>query len=98
VRNLQFLRGDALARLHRPAEAEVAFAQEIQLFPGNREAYASLAILYATTGRSREEVLRVLEAMSRASPGRESALLGAKTLEFLGDREDAADFRRRGGS
>jgi hypothetical protein len=33
--------------------------------------------------------------MLKASPGRETALLGAKTLDFLGDKDKARAWRRR---
>jgi len=95
VPSLEFLRGDALARLKRNADAEVAFKQEIHDFPRNTQAYASLAILYATQGHAREEVLGVLESMLRANRSRDAALLGAKTLEFLGADADAERWRRR---
>ncbi|HXB56355.1 MAG TPA: hypothetical protein VN461_16390, partial [Vicinamibacteria bacterium] len=93
--DLQFLRGDALARMSRYEEAEAAFGQEIQDFPRNSQAYARLAILYGLTHRGVREVDRLLEAMARANPGPSSALLAAKTLESMGDARGGLAWRRR---
>jgi choline-sulfatase len=93
--DLQFLRGDALARVNRFEEAQAAFRQEIRDFPRNSQAYARLAILYGLEHRSVREVDGLLEAMARANPGPESALLAAKTLESMGDARGALAWRRR---
>lgn len=98
VGNLHFLRGDALARLSRYAQAEAAFKEEIRLFPRNSQAYARLAILYALEHRTVSEVYRVLEAMGRANPTPETSLLAATTLESIGDPQGAAAWRRRAGA
>jgi arylsulfatase A-like enzyme/tetratricopeptide (TPR) repeat protein len=97
VRGLDFARGDVLARLGRNADAAAAFEAEIAAFPGNAEAYARLAIVYAIEGRTRREVGRVLDTMHAANPGRETALLAAKTLASIGDASQAAEWRRRAG-
>ena len=60
-------RGDVLARLGRPAEAEAAFRREIELFPRTTEAYVRLAILLAAERRF-AEISPTLEAMVRAVP------------------------------
>lgn len=98
VEGLEYLRGDALARLDRRAEAEEAFREEIRLFPRNTEAYARLAIVLAFEHRTLGEVRQLFETMAQAVPGRESALLAAKTLDSLGDRQAAAAWRRRAGA
>ncbi len=97
VRGLDFARGDVLARLGRNADAAAAFEAEIAAFPGNTEAYARLAIVYAMEGRTRREVGRVLDTMHAANPGPETALLAAKTLASIGDAPLAAQWRRRAG-
>ena len=79
------LRGEALARLGRHAEAAAAFQEEIRRNPAHREAYARLAILYALEGRRVAEVRELLDAMHDHDPGRETALLAARTLASLGD-------------
>jgi hypothetical protein len=95
IAGFDFLRGDVLARLHRYAEAEAAFREEIRAFPRNAQAYASQAVVLALEGRSQAEVHGVLDSMVRASPTRETILLAAKTLEFMGDAEGARAWRHR---
>ena len=95
LRDLQFLRGDALARLGRLAEARGAFEEEIRSFPSNIQAYARLAIVYGLEGRRVSEVRSLLETMFSARPGAAAALLAAQTLDSMGDRQTAAAWRRR---
>jgi tetratricopeptide (TPR) repeat protein len=95
LRDLQFLRGDALARLGRNAEAEAAFREEIAAFPTNSQAYARLAIVLGIQGRSVAEVGGLLERMMTANPGAGTARLAAKTLESMGDKVRAAAWRAR---
>ena len=92
---LQFLRGEALARMGRHTEAAAAFEEEIRRNPAHREAYARLAILYALEGRRVADVRQLLDSMHAHNPGRETALLAARTLDSLGDGEGAAAWRRR---
>jgi arylsulfatase A-like enzyme len=82
VRGLMFVRGDALARLGRHAEAEEALREEIRLFPAEARAYASLALVVALRGRPGESP-GILDAMQRARPGPESAKLAARALAFM---------------
>ena len=89
------LRADVLARLGRFAEAETVLKEEIRSVPGRAQSYASLAVVVALQGRPRDEVHEILEAMVRADPGRETTLLGAKTLDFVGDKAAAAAWRSR---
>jgi arylsulfatase A-like enzyme/Flp pilus assembly protein TadD len=96
VAGFDFLRGDVLARLHRYPEAEAAFQAEIRAFPRNARAYASQAVVLALEGRSQAEVHDLLDSMVRASPSRETILLAAKTLDFMGDAEGARAWRHRG--
>jgi len=95
VPDLDFLRGDALARLGRYPEAEAAFNQEIRSFPRNAQAYTRLAILYGLQHRRVAEVDRLLETMFAADPRPETAELAAKTLATLGDPRGASAWRRR---
>jgi tetratricopeptide (TPR) repeat protein len=92
---LDDLRADVLARLGRFAEAEAVLREEIRSSPGRPQTYASLAVVVALQGRSRGEVHGILDAMVKANPGRETILLGAKTLDFLGDKDAARTWRRR---
>ena len=95
IRDLAFLRGDALARLGRYPEARAAFETEIASFPDNAPAYARLAIVLALEQRHARDVRAVLERMVLANPGRASVLLAARTLESMGDRSLAAAYRGR---
>jgi choline-sulfatase len=94
VPGLEFLRGDALARAGRAAEAEAAFRAEIRLFPRDSRAYASLAFLYGSLHRF-AEIDPLLAAMVQADPRRETYLTAAVTAERLGDREGAKAWRQR---
>lgn len=95
VPNLEFLRGDALARLNRGADAEAAFREEIRLFPGSTPAYQRLAFVLALGGRDHSEVRQLLESMYGASPRRQTAALAARTLRSVGDAEGAAAWEHR---
>jgi arylsulfatase A-like enzyme/predicted negative regulator of RcsB-dependent stress response len=96
MRDLSFLRGDALARLGRHAEAAAAFEQEIHDHPENVQAYARLAIVYGLLHRTYGEVDRLLERMYAAVPSSATAQLAAETLESMGDARAAGAWRRRG--
>ncbi len=96
-RDVEFLRGDSLARLGRYRDAESAFRREIAAFPDNSAAYARLAIVCALRGSRVREVEGVLEEMLKARPQPEVALLAARTLDSIGDRSGAAAWRRRAG-
>ena len=61
------LRGDLLARMSRPEEAEKELLTEIRLFPQGAEARIALAATYAAVGRKADAV-RVVEEMVRALP------------------------------
>ena len=94
VYGLDFLRGDALARLARPAEAEAAYRREIEAFPDHLQAYTNLAVVYFVQ-RKRPAVQSILEDMARANPGPAAYRLAAKTWEAFGDRRTAAAWRQR---
>jgi tetratricopeptide (TPR) repeat protein len=91
---LDFLRGDILARMDRPAEAAEAYRREIATFPQNTQAYANLAIIYFLEGRT-GEIDRLFEQMVAANPHPGAYALAAKTMETLEQREAAARWRAR---
>jgi predicted Zn-dependent protease len=95
VPNLDFLRGDALARLGRYDEARQAFELEVRNFPANSQAWARLAIVYGLKRRTIREVDGLLEKMVAANPTPETIEIAAKTLESMGDAKGAALWRRR---
>jgi predicted Zn-dependent protease len=86
VRGLAFVRGDALARLGRHAEAEGALREEILRFPAEARAYASLALVVALQGRP-DEAPQILDTMQRARPGPETARIAARALAFMNGRK-----------
>jgi choline-sulfatase len=92
------LRADVLARLGRFGEAEAVLREQMRSHPGRAQTYASLAVVVALQGRSRQEVHGILDSMVEASPGQQTILLGARTLDFLGDKVGARAWRRRAGS
>jgi len=94
VYNLEFLRGDALARMNRLEEAEAAFRAEIRAFPAHSEPYANLAVIRFMKG-DRPELDKLLNEMVRANPSPRSYLLAASTLDALGEKVKAASFRSR---
>jgi arylsulfatase A-like enzyme len=96
VRDLCFLRGDALARLGRYPEAQAEFEAEIASFPDNAQAYARLAIVLAIAKRPARDVRAVLDRLVERNPGPEAARVAARAMESMGDQAAAAEYRRRG--
>lgn len=94
IESLDFVRGDALARMQRFDEAIVAFRSEIANFPAHRQAYSSLYLVHLLNGRP-DEAQRVLEEMVRRNPSRRSYLSAANTVEAVGDARGAAMWRQR---
>ena len=94
VYNLEFLRGDALARLNRGDEAEAAFRREIAAFPAHLHAYANLAVIRFIRG-DRGGVDRLMDEMVQANPSPRAFLIAATTYGTLGESGKAATWRRR---
>jgi len=94
-RDLEFLRGDALANLGRHAEAAAAFEREIAAHPSNAKAYARLAIVWGIQRRTYGEVYRLLDRMLAANPSPQTVEVGIQTLEIMGDTRGAAAWRKR---
>jgi len=87
---LFFVRGDLFARLGQAADAELAFLEEIELFPADARSYTRLAALYAALGQSQQAgaVLRQLVQRNAASPAAWGEAV--KTLRVLGDTASAS--------
>jgi len=98
LQNVNFWRGDCLARLGREAEAEAAFREEIRDFPGNPAPRTGLALLYASQGRE-AEARRALAELVGSMSTPDGLFAAIRTYEVLGDRTAAeglkADVRRR---
>jgi len=92
LQNLQFLRGDCLARVGRMREAESAFQEEIRIFPSNAAPRAGLAMLYASQGREAEarQALTDLVLQLRTP---EAYFTASRTYEILGDPATAGQLR-----
>src|SRR5205823_6551191 len=92
LQNLNYLKGDSLARLGRTAEAEPAFRQEITDFPNSTLARTSLAMLYASQGRE-AEARRALDDLVRDVHSPDAYFAAIRTYEILGDSHAAAGLR-----
>lgn len=89
------LRGDVLARMDRPLEAEKEFQEEIRLFPKSVDVRIELAVVYASLQRP-EDVRRTLEALVTEISSPDAYSKAVKTLTVIGDRAGAEAMRRRG--
>jgi len=96
VESLEFVRGDALARMQRYDEAIAAFRREIVSFPRNGRPYASLYVVYMLTNRPAEARAALVE-LAAANPIRRTFQFAASSADALGDRETASLWRRRAG-
>jgi tetratricopeptide (TPR) repeat protein len=92
---LNFMRGDALARLGRNAEAEAAFKEEIRLFPDNVQTYKNLVLLYLSEDRM-AEAAQVIRDCVEKSPLPPSYLAVAQTLRVVGDEPGARYWTAQG--
>jgi choline-sulfatase len=95
VPTLASTRGDILARMGRPADAEAAFRQEIAKFPATTDAYVKLALLLASQHRF-NEIQPTLDAMVAAAPMPATYFLAAREMTDLGNVTAARDYRNRG--
>ncbi len=95
LRDLRFTLGDALAREGRDAEAEREFLGELEAFPENSRARASLALLYQAQGRA-ADARRAVADLVEITPTPESFQLAVRTLAIAGDRDEAAAVLSRG--
>lgn len=94
VEGLHFVVGDALARMQQYPRAEQALREETRLFPRNRQAYASLYIVYVLTNRI-PDANAALETMVRVNPTPGAMTFAAETADALGDTRTAAQWRAR---
>lgn len=94
IPRLEYVRGDALARMNRADEAEAAYRREIEHFPDELQAFANLAILRFVRGDERGYT-STLDDMIRHNPRPAAYDLAARTAGAVGDRRNAARFRTR---
>lgn len=88
VPNLHFYRGDILARLGRVDEAEKEFRIEMAHYPTEPDAYVSLMLLLASSGRI-EEGTRLVFQLIRTAPHPRSYIAVSETLKVMGDDRGA---------
>jgi tetratricopeptide (TPR) repeat protein len=94
VESLHFVVGDALARMQQYDKAEQALRREIELFPHNRQAYASLYLVYIVTGRT-ADANNALEQMVRKNPDPAAMSLAAQSTDAVGDTRASARWTER---
>jgi tetratricopeptide (TPR) repeat protein len=92
LQNLQYLRGDCLARMGREAEAEAAFREERQQFPSNAAARVGLAMLYASQGREAEARQSLSDLVTEIHTP-EAYFAAIRTYEILGDPGSAMELK-----
>ena len=92
---LNFFRGDTLARLGRPDEAEQAFRAEIEKYPTEPRPYKNLILLYATEGKN-SEATQLIFSLEKAAPTPPSYVAISETLKIIGDRNGARFWAARG--
>lgn len=92
LQNLNFLKGDSLARLGREAEAEQAFLLEIHEFPASISPRTALAMLYASQGRE-AEARNTLSGLVREVNTADAYFGAIRTYEILGDTKTAGQLK-----
>ena len=92
VPELYYYAGDTLGRLERYHDAEVAFAEELRLYPQNARARGGLAMIYQVTDRA-ELADQTLRDMLRISPTPETYALASRLFTMFGNRREAEAVR-----
>jgi arylsulfatase A-like enzyme/Tfp pilus assembly protein PilF len=90
--DLYYYAGDTLGRLERYHDAEVAFNEELKLFPLNTRARAGLAMLYQATDRA-DLADRTVRDMLRLTPSPDAYTLAARLYTMFGNRGEADAVR-----
>ena len=95
IADLHFLLGEALGHLERWDDAVSELTQEIELFPRNLRARASLALAYRAAGQP-DEVERVLTELIGVAPTPEGYSVAARVWAAAGDSRRAESIRAEG--
>jgi tetratricopeptide (TPR) repeat protein len=82
--DLHLYLGESLTQLDRYAEAEAQYRRELNAFPRNVQAYASLAMLYRASNRD-DAVEDVLNELVSGTPTPEGYAVAARLWTILGD-------------
>lgn len=94
LEDLHLLRGEALTKLDRLAEAEDAYLTELKLFPENTHALVALATLYHAQQR-RDEAVTLANRLTESIGTAEAFEAAARLWTAFGDRERATAIRGR---
>ena len=97
VYGLHFLKGDLLARMNRPQDAEAEYRREIEAFPANLQAWIHLAVIYRVEGRS-ADIDRLLKQMVKENPYPAARSAAIEALHKLELPELERAWRIRAGS
>jgi Flp pilus assembly protein TadD len=89
---LYYYAGDTLGRLERYHDAEVAFAEELKLFPQNARARGGLAMIYQVTDRA-DLADKTIRDMLRVSPTPDTFALASRLFTMFGNRREAEAVR-----
>jgi tetratricopeptide (TPR) repeat protein len=92
--DVNYLAGDALARMERYREAEELFRAELALFPTHVRSRGGLAMLYKASGRD-DEAHKMVEEIVRVSPTEEGIAVAAQLWTMFGEPQKAAALRRQ---
>jgi arylsulfatase A-like enzyme/Flp pilus assembly protein TadD len=95
VPDLDYLRGDTLARLGRTGEAEEALRRGIAEFPNEPQAYKNLILLYVAEGKN-DEATKLIFDLEKAAPTPPSYVAISETLRTVGDRDGSRYWAIRG--
>jgi tetratricopeptide (TPR) repeat protein len=95
IQNLNFLRGDALARLGRGEQAEEAFRAEIKQYPSELQPYKNLILLYVTEGKNAAATQLIFD-LEKAAPTPPAYIAISETLKVVGDRNGSRFWAARG--
>jgi arylsulfatase A-like enzyme/tetratricopeptide (TPR) repeat protein len=94
VPDVNYLAGDALARMERYSEAEKYFLAELSISPTHARARAGLAMLYRAMGRDADSD-RTIADLIKYSPTRDGYELAARLWTMFGEPARAADARAK---
>jgi len=94
IAGLNFQRGEALLSLQRVAEAEQSFRKETTYFPGNRQAWGSLALVVGAQGR-RDEARQILVSAIHQNRDDRMLKIALECFEIMSDPAGADLVRKQ---
>jgi len=94
IAGLNFQRGEALLSLRRVAEAEQSFRKETTYFPGNRQAWGSLALVVGAQGR-RDEARQILLSATNQNRDERMMKIALECFEIMSDPAGADLVRKQ---